>query len=75
MLEQQNMALAKQYVSTLEDNKQLVVENERHCSQISDLQKSCDSYQAVIQNLYTRVMDIIKNSLTQMVLLHCDHYH
>lgn len=67
MLEQQNKALAKQYFSSIEEKKQLVIENQRHCDQISALQSNCDSYQGIIQNLYTRIMGIIQNSLKQLV--------
>lgn len=67
MLEQQNKALAKQYFTSQEENKQLKIENERHCNQIQELQGDCDSYQLVIQNLYSRVMNIVKKSLAQLV--------
>ena len=67
MLEQQNKALAKQYFTSQEENKQLKIENERHCNQIQELQGDCDSYQIVIQNLYSRIMDIINKSLTKLV--------
>lgn len=68
MLEEQNKALAKQYFLTYEDNKQLMVENKRHCNQIAELQRDCDAYQSVIQIVYSRVMTLLNLTMEKLVL-------
>ena len=75
-LKEKNKALAKQYYIVKEEKQQLEIENKRHCIQIRSLQSDCDSYQAVIQNIYSRVIGIIQKSLQQLVwfsthLLNC----
>lgn len=67
MLEEKNKALAKQFFLTKEENKQLIIENQRHCDQISSLQRSCDSYQAIIQNVYSRITNILQISKEKRV--------
>lgn len=60
MLEQQNVALAKQYFIVSKENDVLKTEIARHCDQLQDLQNDCLTYQSVLQMLYTRVKDILK---------------
>lgn len=60
MLEQQNVALSKQYFIISKENDALKNENSRHCSQLQDLQNDCLAYQSILQMLYTRLKDLLQ---------------
>ena len=59
MLEQQNVALSKQYFIISKENDALKAENSRHCSQLQDLQNDCLAYQSILQMLYTRLKALL----------------
>lgn len=60
MLEQQNIALSKQYFIISKENDALKTENSRHCSQLQDLQNDCLAYQSILQMLYTRLKNLLQ---------------
>lgn len=70
MLEHQNMALAKQYFSSQQENETLKQDNSSYYSQVQELQSYCVSYQNLLQMIYTRVNTIVRafsSSVVRMV--------
>ena len=69
MLEHQNMALAKQYFSSQQENETLKQDSNGYYSQVQELQSYCVSYQNLLQMIYTRVNTIVRafsDSLVRM---------
>ena len=60
MLEHQNMALAKQYFSSQQENETLKRDGSGYLSQVQELQSFCASYQNLLQMIYTRVNTIVR---------------
>ncbi len=67
MLEQQNMALAKQYVIVKEENNQLHTANSRYCKELKEAQEDCYKYQTIIQMLFSRVNQVIASCTASAV--------
>lgn len=70
MLEHQNMALAKQYFSSQQENETLKQDSSSYYSQVQELQSYCVSYQNLLQMIYTRVNTIVRafsSSVVRMV--------
>ena len=75
MLEQQNIALSKQYFIISKENDALKTENSRHCSQLQDLQNDCLAYQSILQMLHTRLKALLqlynKPDVLSLTMLTC----
>lgn len=61
MLEHQNLALAKQYFCSQQENDTLKQDNSSYTSQIQDLESYCMSYQSLLQMIYSRVNSIVSD--------------
>ena len=69
MLEHQNMALAKQYFSSQQENEILKQNSNGYYSQVQELQSYCVSYQILLKMIYTRVNTFVRafsDSLVRM---------
>lgn len=67
MLEHQNMALAKQYFSSQQENETLRQDSSGYYSQVQELQSFCVSYQNLLQMIYTRVNTIVRAFSSSLV--------
>ncbi len=68
MLEHQNLALAKQYFCSQQENDTLKQDNSSYTSQIQDLESYCMSYQSLLQMIYSRVNSIVSDFSRSVVM-------
>ena len=68
MLEHQNLALAKQYFCSQQENDTLKQDNSSYTSQIQDLESYCMSYQSLLQMIYSRVNSIVSDFSCSVVM-------
>ena len=61
MLEHQNLALAKQYFSSQQENESLREDNSGFSSKMQELESYCASYQTILQMIYTKINSIVSD--------------
>ena len=61
MLEHQNLALAKQYFGSQQENKSLRDDNSGLTCKMQELESYCASYQTILQMIYTKINSIVSD--------------
>ena len=67
MLEHQNLALARQFFSSQQENESLQKDKSGFTAQIQELESACASYQSLLQMIYTRLNSIVSDFARSVV--------